>query len=154
MALFNCQNLRELKNPFPREKLSKNGSTSLGRIHSHYGHAHSRYAQQQLQGRPIDVSKQRKSSVIQPILTLTTERSKNERDFKNSENQLIPLGEKNVPQTRRCSKCLFEDGNNRIYTRKKIKNMFAKQPKDAIYPLKACFNCSKLVHSSKEFPEL
>ena len=90
---------------------------------------------------------------MQPVSTFNRERNQTQRQFKSSKNQLPPLGEEqNFFQNGRSSKCLFEDGNQRKYMCEKIKNMSVKKRKDAIYQLKACFNCLKLGHSSKECP--
>ena len=80
------------------------------------------------------------------------EHSQHQRQFKSSRNQQQQLEDKKVPQTSRASKCQSEDGNHRIYICEKFENMSVKQRRDAIYQLKACFNCLKLGHSSKECP--
>ena len=72
----------------------------------------------------------------------------------SSRNQQQQLEDQNVPQTSRASKSLFEDGIHRIYMCEKFENMSAKQRREAIYQLKACFNCRKLGHSSKVCPSM
>ena len=89
---------------------------------------------------------------MQTISKFNKERSEHQRQFKSSRNQQQQLEDQNVPQTSRASKCLFEDGNHRIYMCEQFKNMSVKQRRDAIYQLKACFNCLKMGHSSKECP--
>ena len=110
---------------------------------------HSRYDPNHIQGTSRYVSTQDKSSAMWTTSNFNKENSHHQRQFKNSRNQLRQLEDQNVPQTSRTSKCLFEDGNHRIYMCEKFKNMSVKQRKDAIYQLKACFNCLKLGHSSK-----
>ena len=89
---------------------------------------------------------------MQTTSKFNKERSQHQRQFKSSRNQQQQLEDQNVPQTSRASKCLFEDGNHRIYMCEKFKNISIKQRRDAIYQLKACFNCLKMGHSSKECP--
>ena len=98
------------------------------------------------------VSTQDKISDMQTTSKFNKKRSQHQRQFKSSRNQQQQLEDQNVPQTSRASKCLFEDGNHRIYMCEKFKNMSVKQRRDAIYQLKACFNCLKMGHSSKECP--
>ena len=151
MALFNCRNIRKLE-PLFRFQLSKINSTNPGRHNSHYGHAHSRYAQNQPQVTSRYVSTQSRSSAMQPIS------SSIENAVKIKDNVKFQKSATTVRRkTQRSSKWqrfkVFIRGwrPQSIYARKKTKkNIAFKQRKDAIYQLKACFNRLKLGHSSKE----
>ena len=144
MAAQTCENLE----PFSSNKLGKNDSRNL----SQYGNNHSRFGPNHIQGTSRYVSTQDKNSAMRTTSKFNKEHSQHQRQFKSSRNQQQQLEDQNVPQTSRASMCLLEDGNHRIYMWKKFKNMYVKQRKDAIYQLKACFNCLKLGHSSKECP--
>ena len=138
--------------PFSRNKLGRNDSSNPRSNRSQYGNNHPRYDQNQIQGTSRYVSTQDKISDMQTTSKFNKERSQHQRQFKSSRNQQQQLEDQNVPQTSRASRCLFEDGNHRIYMCEKFKNMSVKQRRDAIYQLKACFNCLKMGHSSKECP--
>ena len=137
---------------FSRIKLGKNDSTNPRSNLSQYGNNHSRYDPSHIQGTSSYVSAQDKSSDKRTTSKVNKERSQHQRQIKISRNQQQQLEDQNVPQTSRASTCLFEDGNHRIYTCKKFKNMAVKQRRDNIYQIKACFNCLKMGHSSKECP--
>ena len=109
--------------PFSRNKLSKNDSTNL----SQYGNNHSRYDPNHIQGTSKFVSTQDKSSAMRTTSKFIEEHSQHQRQFKSSRNQQQQLEDQNVPQTSRASKCLFEDGNHRIYMCEKFKNMSVMQ---------------------------
>ena len=138
--------------PFSRNKLGKNDSSNPRSNLSQYGNNQPRYDQNQIQGTSRYVSTQDKISDMQTTSKFNKERSQHQRQFKSSRNRQQQLEDQNVPQTSRASKCLFEDGNHRIYMCEKFKNMSVKLRRDAIYQLKACFNCLKMGQSSKECP--
>ena len=121
--------------PFFRNKLGKNDPKNF----SQCGNNHSRYDPNHIQGTSRYVSTQDKSSAMPTTSKFNREHSQHQRQFKSSRNQQQQLEDQNVPQTSRASKCLFEDGNQRIYKCEKFKNISVKQRKDAIYQLKACF---------------
>ena len=129
--------------PFSRNKLGKNDSTFPRSNLSQYGNNHSRYDPIHIQGRSSDMRKTSK---------FNKEHSQHQRQFKSFRNQQQQLEDQNVTQTSRASKGLFEDGKHRIYMCEKFTNMSLMQRKDAIYQLKAFFNCLNLGHSSKECP--
>ena len=146
-----AQTFENLK-PFSRNKLGENDSPNPRSNLSQYGNNHPRYDQNQIQGTSRYVSTQDKISDMQTTSKFNKERSQHQRQIKSSRNQQQQLEDQNVPRTSRASKFLFEGGNHRVYMCEKFKNMSVKQRRDAIYQLKACFNCLKMGHSSKECP--
>ena len=94
---------------------------------------------------------------MQPISNFNKNQS-NSLDSSRVQEISYHLEEQSVRQTFRGSKCLFEDGDHRVYIFEKFKNFFVKQLKDAIFQLNACFNCLligrlfQIGHSSKECP--
>ena len=107
--------------PFSRNKLGKNDSPNPRSNLSQYGNIHPRYDQNQIQGTSRYVSTQDKISDMQTTSKINKESSQHQRQFKSSRNQQQQLEDQNVPQTSRASKCLFEDGNHRIYMCENLK---------------------------------
>ena len=138
--------------PLSQIQLSKINSTNPGRHNSHYGHAHSRYAQNHIQGTSRYVSTQSRSSAMQPISSPIENAVEIEDNLKFQKSATTVRRRTERSSNGRGSKCPFEAGDHRIYMREKKnkKNISFRQRKDAIYQLKASFNRLKLGHLSME----